>query len=52
MNVNENDRVYLIKNANMLVVYTVLTCLVGMRIFAVRFFIDPFGMTTQRHSTE
>ena len=43
----KNDCLYLIKNTNMLAVYTVLTCLVGMRIFAVWFFSRPIWVTSE-----
>ena len=43
----KNDRVYLIKNANMLAVYSVLICLVGMCMFAVWFFSRPIWVTSE-----
>ena len=43
----KNDRVYLMKNTNMLAVYSVLTCLVGMCMFAVQFFSRPIWVTSE-----
>ena len=43
----KNDRVYIFKNTNMLAVYSVLICLVGMRMFAVWFFCRPIWVTSK-----